>query len=404
MALDPLQCPQCSAPVPLVAGQNGTCPSCGSLYPIPETYQALRDEAAAIARKPEAQALAKALGKPPPLLIRAFAMFSSPLFVMFGLGFWLAAGIIVSVRAMPWIGRHVFKMNAYDVLSGSRQLQVSLLLPIGTLVIGLTLASWARKRGIVRGGLQAAIAAAPPTRPGGPKVCHRCAAPLAPESGALTARCAYCQADNLVEMPPSWVVRMRAQAKRLNTEIEGAAQAWSSEKRALHRGLIKRLVLWTALLLLPLWFILDAAGRGGSELQSDVGSFDAAGPPYQLPSWHASMTGRIVEIFACDRPNDGYQDKPTCRRGRCTINTLVPLRHDEVVRHQSSDMPAGSVIELQMHDQQWLDDVWVTVASAPFSAGHDALTRAPYSGWYRMRVTVPGEDQALRWYCTTLKR
>jgi LSD1 subclass zinc finger protein len=403
MALDPLQCPQCSAPVPLVAGAEGTCPSCGSRYPIPETYQALRDEAAANARKPEAQALAKALGKPPPMVVRGFAMFSSPLFVMFGLGFWIAAGILVGARGIPWIGRHVFHVNTYDVLSGSRQMQLMMLLPIGTLVVGLTLSSWARKRGIVRGGLQAALAATPPTRPGGPMVCHRCAAPLAPESGALTARCAYCQADNLVEMPQAWVVRMRAQAKSLTTEIEGAAQAWSNEKRALHRGLIKRLILWTALLLLPLWFIFGAAG-GGSEILSDLGSIDAAGPPVHLPSWRGEMAQRVVEIFACDQPNDGYRDQPTCARGRCTIDTLVPLRHGEVVRHQSSDMPSGSVVDLQMHEQQWLDDAWVTVASAPFSAGHDALTRAPYSGWYRMRVTVPGEDHTVRWYCTTVKR
>ncbi len=85
MALDPLQCAACSAPVPLVAGDHGICPSCGAAYPIPETYQALRDEAHANARKPAALALAKALGKPPPPLIRMFAIFSSTWFVMIGL-------------------------------------------------------------------------------------------------------------------------------------------------------------------------------------------------------------------------------------------------------------------------------------------------------------------------------
>src|ERR1700755_101956 len=96
MPLDPLLCPGCAAPVPLVAGDRGTCPSCGASYPIPDTYQALRDEADANARKPEEPALGEGLGQPPPRVIRAFAMFSSPWFVMFGLGFWIAAGIAVS--------------------------------------------------------------------------------------------------------------------------------------------------------------------------------------------------------------------------------------------------------------------------------------------------------------------
>jgi hypothetical protein len=125
--------------------------------------------------------------------------------------------------------------------------------------------------------------------------------------------------------------------------------------------------------------------------------------PFQLPSWRAQLHERIVDIVTCNEPNTGYQYKPTCYRGHCTIDDLVPLRHGEVVRHQSSDMPAGSFVELQVHEQQWLDDDWVTVTSAPFSAGHDALTRAPISGWYRLRVTLPDEDRATRWYCVTVK-
>src|SRR5689334_12115080 len=101
MALDRLLCASCGAPVPLVPGEQGTCPSCGASYPIPDTYRALRDEAIAAARKPEALALSKALGKPPPALLRAFALFSSPWFIFIGLGFWLVAGLTISVRAMP---------------------------------------------------------------------------------------------------------------------------------------------------------------------------------------------------------------------------------------------------------------------------------------------------------------
>jgi hypothetical protein len=66
-------------------------------------------------------------------------------------------------------------------------------------------------------------------------------------------------------------------------------------------------------------------------------------------------------------------------------------------------LPTGSLVELQMHDQQFLDDVWLTVASAPLSAGHDAVTRVPYAGWYRLRVSVAGGDRGRHWYCATTK-
>ena len=124
MALDPLLCTTCGAPVPLVSGDHGACPSCSATYQIPDTHRALRDEAIANARKPEAVALAKALGKPPPSFIRAFALFSSPWFVAFGLGFWLLVGLTVSIRAMPWLGRHLVHVNSYDVLTEQRQMQL----------------------------------------------------------------------------------------------------------------------------------------------------------------------------------------------------------------------------------------------------------------------------------------
>jgi LSD1 subclass zinc finger protein len=400
--LDPLQCAACAAPVPLVAGEHGICPSCGASYPIPSTYQALRDEASANARKPDALALAKALGKPPPALVQACAMFDSTWFLLGGLGFWIAAGMTSSMLAMPWIGRHLFHINTYDVLAEARAFQLSLLVPLGTLAIGFTLTDWARKRGVVRGGLQSALAATPPTRSGGPKICHRCGSPLAPDLGALTARCAYCQADNLVEMPARWVEGMRAQAKGLVKEVDAASAVWIHERKALRRGLIVRSVAWSVVLV-ALWFIFGA-GAGPSTTYASLAYDHAAGPPTELPVWRDELKSRSVDMFSCTRAAEGYEHRQTCDRGRCVINDLVPLRHGEDVRHQSPNLPDGSVVELQMHDQSFLTDDWATVASAPLSADHPAVTHVPYSGWYRIRITIPGVDHEAPWYCATVKR
>ncbi|HEY0252471.1 MAG TPA: hypothetical protein VGC41_13140 [Kofleriaceae bacterium] len=399
MALDPLQCPACSAPVPLVAGDHGTCPSCGATYPIPDTYQALRDEAAANARKPEALALAKALGTPPPAIIRAFAVFSSTTFVVIGLGFWVFLGMLASSLATPFIGKHVFHVNTYDVLTEARKMQLLMVVPFGALVIGFTLSAWARRRGIVRGGLQSALAARPPERANGPKTCHRCSAPLAPEPGALTARCAYCQADNLIEMPPTWVAAMRTQAKTLVTETEAAEIAWHRERRALRRSMITRFVLWTVLMVLPLWFIFGAV-KDTAEQFEDISYAHPEKPPTDLPAWHTQVDARNLD-FRCSEPTDGFRQTPTCDRSGCGIYQLVALRHGDVVRHRA-DVPHGSTAELQMHVQGTLDDKWQTIDSAPVSTGHDAMTRVPYSGWYRLHIVVP--DDTPFQYCATTRR
>jgi hypothetical protein len=397
MSVDPLQCATCAAPVPLVDGDHGTCPNCGAQYPIPETYRALRDEAGANARKPEAIALAKQIGKPPPRLIRALAVFSSGWFIFAGLGFWIAFGVMLSFAAMPWFGRHLFHVLTYDVLSEQRQMQLSIVLPFGMLVIGFTVASWARRTGIVRGGLQAALAAAPPAKPGGPKTCRQCAAPLAPKAGALAARCAYCNADNLVELPPAWIDKMRSQAKQLKRELRAAAKEWQTERRALRRSLIKRFVLWTLVLVVPLWFIMGAAA--GSDLSSASSAYlHASRPPGVLPRWSDELNARF--IGTCQEDTDDVPATAVCGDGRCALYEIVPLRHGEVVTYRSSDLPAGSMVNLEMHDQSLAFDRWSTVVSEPLSAGHPATTKAPYSGWYRIRITVPDPARTKYRYCT----
>jgi LSD1 subclass zinc finger protein len=277
------------------------------------------------------------------------------------------------------------------VLSDNRQMQLSIIVPFGLLVIGFTVASWARKGGITRGGLQAALAAVPPAKPGGPTSCRQCGAPLAPAAGAHAARCAYCQADNLVELPPAWIATMRAQATKLTQETRKAAKLWEQERRALRRSLFKRFVLWTAVLLVPMWFIMGAAAGKSSDR--------APGEP---GSWQKAMEFRY-ETSDCNEATDGIALEPVCSGEACTFSETVALRRGEVVRHVSRDLPAGSVVDLQMHDQTWFGDRWKTVASSPVSAGHPGATEVPYSGWYKVRVTVPQPVKKAYAYCGTVK-
>ncbi|HEY6037230.1 MAG TPA: hypothetical protein VIV58_23280, partial [Kofleriaceae bacterium] len=208
-----------------------------------------------------------------------------------------------------------------------------------------------------------------------------------------------------VEMPPEWVRQMRAQAKRLVKEVDQAHAAWLRERRSLRRGLLIRFALWTGLLLLPIWFIFGAVS-GSHEQYATLAYEHPEKPPTELPVWRDEVAqARSVDLFACDKPEHGFKYKPVCERGRCAILVLVALRHGEVVRHHSGAVPSGTIAELQMHDEQWLGDGWLTVASAPLSPDQDALTAVPYSGWYRLRVALPGpgEDRAWHQYCATVK-
>jgi hypothetical protein len=268
--------------------------------------------------------------------------------------------------------------------------------------IGIIVSGWAQKRGIQRGGLQAALAASPPEKAGGPKTCRQCGAPLATEPKQLAARCAYCHTDNLVEMPEQWVTKMRSYAKKLSKETKAAAALWATERKALRKSLIRRLVLVSLLLVLPLWLIFGAVSDPDN--YSSLAEANVAGPPRDLPRWRVEVKTRPIAALDCDGDlSVGYSYRTQCRGESCAFYRLAPLRADEVVTHVSSNLPSGSEVQLQMHEQTFYGEEWVTVARAPISSDQIGKTRVPYSGWYRFRVTVPSTSRQWWTYCATLR-
>jgi LSD1 subclass zinc finger protein len=81
----------------------------------------------------------------------------------------------------------------------------------------------ARRVARVRQMLQAALAARPPERPGGPATCRSCGAPLDVPEGALGVRCVYCREHNLVAIPESWIARARKASKQLGVHLSEAS-------------------------------------------------------------------------------------------------------------------------------------------------------------------------------------
>ena len=166
-SLTPLACVACGGAVPLVAGERTTCPFCAAEVEIPPAYRELRDaERTVDAEQREGHALALELRKVPSAPVRMLAMFDSAAFLWVGLSFWIVAGVVIGVVVPPVIGRW-FGVSTVDVLDERTQGFISLVLPLGTFALGVLGAGWARKRAIVRGGLQVLVAGRPAGRAGG---------------------------------------------------------------------------------------------------------------------------------------------------------------------------------------------------------------------------------------------
>lgn len=386
--------------MPLVASAHGLCPYCGASYPVPETYRTLHAESLAIEQRQRARALLEEIARPPPRLVRVLAVLGSPWFAILGAGLWLPLGIVLGLYLVRITGRHVFHVNTYDVLSDQRQQQLALLVPLLLIAIGVTSSVWARRRGILRGGLQAALAASPPTKPGGPTLCRQCSAPLSPTPNTLYARCAYCGVDNLTEAPPAWIAQMRAHARTMVRETAAAARMWKQDQAALRWRMLRNFGLFILLCVLPLHLIIGASA-GREHRDESMLQIQAAGVPSQLPDWHESLAHRSVD-GSCTPPPSYRSVVLRCHTDGCDAYEVVPLRRDEVLTHVTTDLSDGSKLVLETHEESFLSDEWAPVAEVPLIAGKPVATRVPYSGWYRLHIETPRGDDRLHIYCASI--
>lgn len=386
-SLTPLACAACGGAVPLVAGERTACPFCAAVVEIPPAYRELRDaERSLDAEQREGHALALALAKVPSAPVRMLAMFDSALFVWVGLGFWIVAGVTVGVLVPPILGRW-FGVSTVDVLDERTQGWISMVLPLATFALGVLGAGWARKRAIVRGGLQSLLAARPPERAGGPQRCRQCGAALAVGAKDHAVGCPYCGTDNLVNMPPAWLARMQSHARALGREVAAARKQWDAERRSLRWSLVRRAIFGVLLVGLPSTCVLGASPR------RDTTPIDhAAGPPGALPSWSEHRTRSLPSRGFCE-PGvvsiTGFSTRAEdCDDRGCRFHRLVPLAKGEGVRVVSAEPPAESDVALQIHERLMLEDRWVTLTRG--SLDDTPTLWATLSAWYRLEFRVPG--------------
>lgn len=387
--LVPLQCAACGGRVPLVAGDATPCPSCGATVEIPSEYRELRDSERQLDDvRREAHRIAVALAHVPPWPVRMLAMFDHWAFIGFGLAFWITAGVTIGVLLPPLFGAR-FGVSTVDVLDENTQAWIGFIVPIGTFALGLLGAGWARKRVIVRGGLQAALAARPPERAGGPAGCRQCGAALVVGRGASAVTCPYCDTENIVNLPSGFLDKVRQQKLSLGREVERAIKEWNEQRSALRWSLFWRAVLGVVLVGLPSTCLLGAAPQTGN------GSIEyAAGKPGLLPSWGDSRPKHVPRVGFC-KPGvvriTGFTTRTEdCNAKGCLFHRIVPLEQGETLRVVGADLPEVVRVALQIHERTFFEDRWTDVGSGVVTDEVPLVLRPTLSAWYRLAFEVPG--------------
>lgn len=205
-------CPRCGRPAPLAlsAGDALRCRACGYHGPLPPEVAGRLQLAGAMLRTLDVRdrqldaSQAEAVG-------RALAQRSK-------------LRLVVGLASIWPIGWAALALPLF--LFGENPTSLIIALPTGVMPLavfaGLTTLLLRRAEG-ARERLLAACAAEPPEAPGEPACCHVCGAPLSAQGANAIARCAYCEADNVVH--PQAVDAARKRRETSVGDIERTVEA-----------------------------------------------------------------------------------------------------------------------------------------------------------------------------------
>ena len=227
MELEILTCKRCGAPLVLGDRDRVACPSCGTENDVPVPYRELyRARLTDATTRAEAERVLRGLDRPPRQIVKVLArIFDQPLFVfflLFGVPVGLAA-IFFALAANAQIAR-VFGYADPDDVPFGVTIAFAFAVLFVTALVPRALGIFANRRATGRQRLLAALAAHPPSTPGGPATCRRCGAPLAVVPDELVAVCAYCRAENAVHLETRLVVATTDAVKQLADTVRDVAE------------------------------------------------------------------------------------------------------------------------------------------------------------------------------------
>ncbi len=404
--LEPIHCPECGGIVPLADAEHARCPYCGHATDLPEDYRAaFRAEQDDAPTRERAEKLYRKLSRRPSAILRACA-------IVFSGWFWLGAGGVLMMGAMAISFATQF---LYYVLLHTQPFEVAphnitepLLLgeTVGLLVLGTVLGVYGRRKTLSTSELQAALAARPPSREGGPAECRVCGAPLSVPVDALGVRCTYCGSDNLVEVPREWLRTIVSTTTQVEKRAEDAARAMDEEHRRLRKSAWVRTGATLAGLGAYLGLIFSMLPSGGPARNTTRFSRQD-GLDYAHDAASRMLFRRTTILY--ERAWHDYEpgpragqcapvpvEKQECSGGQCTLHLFAALHRGDRLSLRSPTLPANTRIRFERH--HLIGANWPNNPSEPFGpieaegtigGAHAAALQARWSSFYELAVFVP---------------
>lgn len=243
------------------------------------------------------------------------------------------------------------------LLGGLGHLVLGALLYLGV-VVPTVLFTLADQFTTLRQQVRAMLAAKPPAGKGGAATCRQCGAGLEVHSGQQGVVCAYCDADNLVNIPPELLQAVKVEAKDFKASVEEADLYERTTRSANRDWALRTLRNW--LLLLPLLWGMGYASEA---------LVDGSPRPSRFPqgSWQIGQ--------------------PTPIEVKGKWSAFVALRQGEELIYQKG--PQDTQMQLQRRKvSKWYAPEWKWE-----SLGED--WHAPYTGWYRILIEGNGSGTLL---------
>lgn len=374
--------------MPLAAGSQVACPQCASPVDIPEAHQNLRQtREKRQASRVHLEELYQRLGRPPSTLMQAAAGLAALWMLLLALIF--CAGVLFGL--IVCIGQFIHTLDTDNLLvAGLSAVTIGLfMIPVmwtyfwhatapalgvdvadfllgglghlllgallyGMVVVPTVLFTLADQFTTLRQQIRAMLAAKPPGSEGGTAICRQCGAGLEVAAGQQGVVCAYCDADNLVNVPAELLKAVQVEAKDFKASVEEADAFERNTRRDNRRWAGRSLRNW--LLLLP---ILWAMGYATEALVDGSERPPRYAYSQQLPHGPIEVKGKWSQFVALRRGEElVYQKGPQ--------DTRMQLQRRQVSK---------------WHAPEWK---WE-------SLGQD--WRAPYTGWYRILLEGQGSGQ-----------
>ncbi len=356
-----LACSGCGEPLAVGEADWIACPACGKREIVPEPYRALRDaEQATAADRAQVAHFYRKLGRSSRFTSWLVDGVDDGVAIRRLTSFYMASMIalvlspIVLLIVIWWLVALEPRVNVYQVLDPALRGVVyggavfaALLVP----ALGFWRLGWVRGRRRVM--LRRALAAGAPARAGGPATCRACGAPLSISPGAIAVGCLYCRAENLLVPRGDILASRETKVMTLDQVIAEEAFQRRKEKRGLTMALLVP-VIAGMLVLLAMWLV--------------------AGHEYR---WDESGSLR-------------------CQERTCTQWQNVRLERGRVA-HVDLDGTAGGPPKIHLDGQAItpLPSEWSSVATASVDDHGRATLVAPWTGWFRVVVEVPGPADAM---------